>query len=373
MRVGVITFHGSHNCGSMLQAYALQELVEGTGNSCEIINFRMQSQKDYYALYPTKYGYRRLLRSLSLLPLHAARTRRVEKFERFLSTRYHLSGRELQTYEDLEEIADVYDVYMSGSDQIWHADVPEIRFSPVDYSGVYFLDFVSPGKRKIAFATSAGEMTYERLLEKKPLLEQYECISMREESGSQILERMLGCEVPVVLDPTLLLEPSKWRQIEGDRPLVEGRYIFLYSLQGMRRAREWAWLLERAEARFGMKAVCISPFFPVPSQKVTNVVDAGPEEFLNLMDHAELVLTDTFHGTAFSVNFGKPFYSLTPPESHDERKRSLLKLVGLEDRMIQSVGDLEDLSDYELDASVSQAVLAQERVRCKRVLEQELR
>ena len=100
--VGLITFHGSHNHGSMLQAYATQKSIENLGYNVEIINFRMLSQKEYYALYQTKYGKMRFFRGLLMLPIHIARQKREVKFERFLQSRYKLSREEYASYEDLK-------------------------------------------------------------------------------------------------------------------------------------------------------------------------------------------------------------------------------------------------------------------------------
>lgn len=165
--IGIITFHGSHNYGSMLQAYATQQALLKLGYKNEIINFRMKSQKEYYALYQTKYGMMRFVRNLLLLPIHSLRSKREMKFEKFLREKYILSGDELETYEDLKTVASKYDIYLSGSDQIWSNRIPELIGSKIDYKGAYFLDFVAPGKKKVSYASSIGEATLEELEDKK--------------------------------------------------------------------------------------------------------------------------------------------------------------------------------------------------------------
>ena len=143
LKVGIITFHGSHNHGSMLQAYATQRAIEKIGIESEIINFRMKSQKEYYSLYPMKFGTMRFFRSLCMLPIHMARKKRSEKFENFLRNRFLLSGKELANYDDLKSVSEKYDLYLSGSDQIWSNLIPEFKSTEADYTGVYFLDFVN--------------------------------------------------------------------------------------------------------------------------------------------------------------------------------------------------------------------------------------
>ena len=103
MNIGLITFHGSHNYGSVLQAYATQKLLEEKGDHCEIINFRMKSQLDYYSLYTAKYGLLTLGQEILMLPEHRERKRRSDKFEHFITKRFSLSGRALHTYKDLKD------------------------------------------------------------------------------------------------------------------------------------------------------------------------------------------------------------------------------------------------------------------------------
>lgn len=216
--IGIITFHGSHNCGSMLQAYATQKFLERLGHKSEIINFRMQSQKDYYALYQTKYGLMRFCRGLLLFPIHGLRSRRAKKFEEFMNGELKLSGRELSTYDDLESVKSKYEVYLAGSDQIWSNRVPELAKSPVDYTGVYFLDFVDENKKRVSYASSIGEATFNELISKKQLLLKFSAISTREKAGANIIEKLLGVQpVETVIDPTLALNSSEWRRLSGER------------------------------------------------------------------------------------------------------------------------------------------------------------
>lgn len=346
--IGIITFHGSHNHGSMLQAYATQKALLNLGYENEIINFRMKSQKEYYALYQTKYGLMRFVRSLLLLPIHKARNKREKKFEKFLNEKYVLSGKELETYEDLKTVNDKYDLYLSGSDQIWSDLIPELVGSDIDYSGVYFLDFVAKGKKKISYASSIGETTLENLQKKKHLLLDYSAISTREKTGSVILMKLLNKDVKTVLDPTLLLNKEDWKKIEGNR-IIKEKYIFLYSLRGIRPGRKWAKHLKKLGKKTGYKIVCCSPFFPIISYGITCLVNVGPEDFINLIDYAEIVFTDSFHGTAFSINMEKNFYSLTKADSHDVRKIDLMDSLGLSNRLLTSIDQINKLTDYQID------------------------
>lgn len=360
--IGIITFHGSHNCGSMLQAYATQKFLERLGHKSEIINFRMQSQKDYYALYQTKYGLMRFCRGLLLFPIHGLRSRRAKKFEEFMNGELKLSGRELSTYDDLESVKSKYEVYLAGSDQIWSNRVPELAKSPVDYTGVYFLDFVDENKKRVSYASSIGEATFNELISKKQLLLKFSAISTREKAGANIIEKLLGVQpVETVIDPTLALNSSEWRRLSGKEPIVKGKYVLLYTLQGIRNGLQWARALKEFSARYGLIIVCVSPFFPVLSLGVKNLVDVGPKEFVNLIDNAEVVFTDSFHGTAFSINMNTPFYSLTKERSKDNRKAELLERLGLGSRKLLSYQDVALITQYDLDFSLANQTLEELR------------
>ena len=370
--VGLITFHGSHNHGSMLQAYATQKSIENLGYNVEIINFRMLSQKEYYALYQTKYGKMRFFRGLLMLPIHIARQKREVKFERFLQSRYKLSREEYASYEDLKQIADKYDICISGSDQIWSNRIPELVGSDIDYTGVYFLDFVDDKTRRISYASSIGEAGIDDLLDKKSLLCKYTAISTRERNGAEILRELTGHDIETVVDPTFLLDKSQWRQIETRGRIVSEKYIFLYTLKGIRPGMKWARELTSFAKKAGMKVVCVSPFFPIVYPGMKCLVDIGPEDFINLIDHAELVFTDSFHGTAFSINFQKPFYSLTLTSSKDNRKVGFVKELGLEKRILRSYEEIRRIKDYSLDYSEVSKILDQKRSESMKWLEEAL-
>ncbi len=352
MKLGIITFHGSHNHGSMLQAYATQHVIEKLGIESEIINFRMNSQKEYYSLYPRKFGAMRFCRSLCMFPLHEARKKKYAKFEKFLKNRFVLSGNELQNYDDLKSISDKYDLYLSGSDQIWSNLIPEFKNPEADYTGVYFLDFVNKQKRKISYASSVGEISYENLLKKKELLEGYSFISTREKRGSEMIESITHKKAKIVVDPTFLLKKQEWQSIMQHERIIKEKYVFLYTLRGIRPGIKWGQHLKKFASRFGLKIVCVSPFFPILVHGVTNLVNVGPEDFLNLIANAEVVFTDSFHGTAFSINFNKPFFSFNKNGSKDERKLGILRLTSLENRCIRSFAEIDEIQSYDIDYTV---------------------
>lgn len=349
--IGIITFHGSHNYGSVLQAYATQKILRDLGYQSEIINFRMKSQKEYYKLYPIQYGIRTIIGDIMLLPNHNDRKICFSKFESFMKKYYVLSGPELETYDDLKTVSSKYDIYLTGSDQIWSNRIPELVGSELDYTGVYFLDFVEDSKKRIAFASSVGEADEKDLSNKVKFLKKFSHISTRETYGVDLLSKLTGQFISKVLDPTLMVSKEEWLSIATKEPIVSGKYIFLYTLRGVRKGMAWGKYLSELGKKLNMKVVCISPFFPVLVPGVENIYDAGPEDFINIISNASVVFTDSFHGTAFSINLNKPFFSLTPSKEKDVRKREIIDTFGLGDRGISSYAQIAEIQNWELDYS----------------------
>lgn len=350
MKVGIITFHGSHNHGSVLQAYATQKTIENLGFSNEIINFRMESQKRYYSLFHKGYGKRLLAQDLLMLPLYVKRLRRAEKFESFIGD-FRLSGPEMESREQLQAIVDKYDVYLAGSDQIWSNRIPELVCASEDYTGVYFFDFANNNKPRVAYASSVGEITYDELAGKKALLKKFNSISTREQYGVDLLKKIVEKDVELVVDPTFLLNKEEWGELAGTNRLIEEPYVFLYTLHGLKHGLKWGKVLSAFHKKTGLRVVAVSPFFPIISPVIHNVVDAGPLDFLNLIQNAELVFTDSFHGTAFSINMNKPFYSYVGKNTGDNRKLGIMRQFGLEERALELLDEVLSISDYHLDYS----------------------
>ena len=350
MRVGIITFHGSHNHGSVLQAYATQKTVECLGFDNEIINFRMESQKRYYSLFHKGYGKRLLVQDLLMLPLYKKRLRRAEKFETFIGN-FRLSGPEMENREQLQSVVDKYDIYLAGSDQIWSNRIPELTRAKEDYTGVFFFDFANNDKPRVAYAPSVGEVTFEGLIGKKALLNKFKFISTREQYGVDLLKRIVKKKVELVVDPTFLLNKQQWEELAGENRLIKEPYVFLYTLHGLKHGLKWGKVLSEFHKKTGLKLVAVSPFFPITAPNIHNVVDAGPLDFLNLLKNAEVIFTDSFHGTAFSINLNKPFYSYIGKNTGDNRKLGIMRQFGLEERAMESLEEVLDINDYYIDYS----------------------
>lgn len=326
-RVGIITFHAAYNYGSMLQAYALQQTISHMGISCEIINFRSQRQKDMYRLDFAKGSvYERTKRFLIQLPYVFALLNKQRLFEDFVQGELMLSRKEYSTLEELQNADFSYDYYISGSDQIWN-DIC------IDFDWAYFLSFVKSGY-KIAYAPSMGpipeKFRKENTKQLEVLLSNYNAISAREPRTAQYIESITGKNIPSLIDPTLLLPIEIWENLAAKRPLIEGKYIFLYSPWYNEKLYQQAANLSE---QYQMKVVvsqAIPYFSAVMKWKNFKVYSAvGPKEFLNLCKNAKMICCNSFHAVVFAVLFKVPFVALNGMK--DSRVGNLLSLIGMED------------------------------------------
>lgn len=350
MRVGILTFHASHNYGSMLQAYALQQVVMGLGHECEIINFRTKRQRKYYQPFWNEYPMVDMLKAFIRFPsLSIDAYRKYILFERFLTDNLKLSAVEYTTWSELEQGAQGYDAYISGSDQIWNV-------SCFDWDLAYTLDFVKNG-RKIAYAPSMGPVPENEVLLQPDLLEilgkkilDYHAISVREVETATIVANYVGYVPKVTLDPTLLLPASKWRELESDDPIVDDGYILLYTPWLNNELYHEAVTIGK---NFNLRVVVTLHYEYTTYRHDPDVIykeATGPKEFINLISHARLVIGASFHATAFALIFGRQLYAYKGME--DSRVLSVLNLVGLDNFACKPVSLLSDTQLDDIYASV---------------------
>lgn len=319
------------NYGACLQAYALQTKIEETGAECKIIQY---TQPDGYR----RFTLRGILKTNPIF-LKVIEIAKYEPLMKYISKprfqnfrkRYLKLTRRYATFEAVYAANMTFDAYVCGSDQIWnprlfHGNDP-----------IYMLDFVPTGKKRIAYAPSIGlskiPEEYEQDFREK--LNRFDYISVREVAGRKIVQALTDKEVKVVLDPTLLVNCDEWSRILTP-PHITEPYIFCY-LFGVR--SYIGEFVEYVRKALGLKIVCIPYTEREKNPEYIQVYDAGPCEFLGLIKNASLVITDSFHATAFSINFNTPFYSLLRNEDTDEinmnsRIFSILELVGLRDRLV---------------------------------------
>lgn len=369
-KVGIITFHASHNYGSMLQAYALQQVILGMGYDCEIINFRTKRQKDFYC---PPFGRGRWIGKIrrcflywkDVIPL----TKKYFLFESFLRNKYILSKKEYQTLDSLINEDFKYDCYLSGSDQVWNT-------SCFDFDWAYFLPFVKYGKR-IAYAPSMGprpliEITEENAQIIKKYISFFEAISVREQGTADRLLTLSGVRAPIMLDPTLLLSNQVWEEMITQIPLVKEDYIFLYTPWFDENVFLQA---EKLSSQLGMKVV-VSQIYECcghewrKKHNFQYLLSVGPIEFLNLCKNAKWTIGLSFHLVVFSILLQTPFIAIDGMD--DSRIRNLLTLTKLESRSMPS--STTDISSYlsHIDFIKANELITRKRQVCLRWLKTNL-
>lgn len=328
-KVGIITFHASHNYGSMLQAYALQQTVLRLGCECEIINLRTQLQRKIYSPFFMYKGWAKKLKALRYPRLAIEDIKKHQKFEQFLHEKYILSPHTYTTAEELKNANLDYDCYISGSDQIWNT-------SCADFLTSYFFDFVKHGKR-IAYAPSMGPQPFKQIGIKyhsliKEFVTRYDAITVREQDTATLLKQIADITAPVALDPTLLINLQDWSALAGDKPLVDGNcnYIFVYTPRYDDYKPLFTVALELAK-QHNLKIICslpdnVSKWRKEPHFQYYTAV--GPIEFLNLVKYSKYMFCGSFHAVVFSILFNKPFFAYEG--MNDSRIAPLLKMINLE-------------------------------------------
>ena len=354
MDIKVITRHAPSNYGSLLQSIATITILEHMGHQCEIIDYIRKDEKGLKAILTSlnnKKGWNGsfIKKALFILFRYPEEKNAERKFERMRSQYLKLTQR-CSTIEELSALK--ADVFLTGSDQVWG---PTISGT---YDEAYFLSFVR-NVPKVAFAASFGRTDFNDsiLSSYKKLLSTYQAIAVRENTAVDLLRQM---DIPCagqVLDPTLLLTGEEWgRFINKPSPLPE-RYVLVYQLHNNRALDEYA---EKFAANVGLPLYRVSPTFHQFRRggKFIYLPDLG--EFLSAIKNCSYFITDSFHGTAFALNFNKQFMEILP-------NNKILKLTGLENRIVT---DFEDFSigDDNIDFAKVNQIVEHERNKSLKIL-----
>lgn len=348
--IGIITYHHYYNYGTMLQALALQEKVEQLGYQAELIDFKQDNSLSRYEMLklrikrmPVYIKERKKYRALA-----DSREKIKEKnelFEQFYKTYLHVGKKKYTTTQQLMENPPVYDGYVVGSDQTWN---PFVANSPE----AFFLPFVENKSKKGSYGPSLAvkSLSDEKEKEYRKKLSNFSFLSCREQDGAQLLSRITQKEVKCVLDPTLLLSAKEWgKYCEFEIP--KEPYILVYFLGEKLEHRR---AVEKIQKLTNWKIISLPAAYLEMENNDYKKVWGGPKEFLSLIRGAALICTDSFHGTMFSINFQRNFFSFckssdSEESSENSRLYSALNIFGLSNRIIHNMDNLtaEDISiDY---------------------------
>ena len=331
MRTGLITFHFAHHYGAQLQALATMRAIQSLGHDCEIIDYRLPHTTRTNQLFKKSGGVRGMASDAHTALHYGAFQRRFRRFEAFVAEEMALSPRRYTAFEQLRADPPAYDVYVAGSDQIWNPYI----FQDKQFDPSFLLGFVREGRR-IAYAPSLGvpELPEDKAEELRRFLTPFSALSVREKRGQVLLREAAGRDARVVLDPTLLLTGEDWGELAA-APKRQGPYILCYFVSDPGEAVPYALALS---ARTGWPIVQLAGARRKIDGAAELVFDAGPREFLGLFRHASAVVTNSFHGAAFSLQFQKDFFTSMSPRERAEptfsRIYSLLSRLGCADRIL---------------------------------------
>lgn len=353
-KIGIITFHSSHNYGAMLQVYALQTILKSMINGeVKIIDFKTKEHAKAYKIIKKPNDWRQAI-LLGLTFFHYPLLRkRWNAFERFYNDILDKTPR-YRTYEELQNAPSDFDIIISGSDQV---------FNPTrKYVEAYYLKFCNKSKHTlVAYAPSFGInfIPDEKVELIKNLLTHFHYLSSRELEGCSIIKELIGKRVDQVLDPVFLLTANEWNNIAVPLRIPFTSYILVYALIGSRKQME---LANNIKKQLGLPIILVTNnVFPkTNADKV--FYSAGPREFVNLFSNADYIITDSFHGTAFSVIFEKSFFSIIMLPQRASRITSLLESIDLKKRVLYDVQDIAK-DQLEVDYRKANNLLKKEQIK----------
>lgn len=342
MKVAVVTLHRVHNYGSVLQAYATQRVFEKLGHEVKIVDYvtAQRTKRAVYGKPPSGAGSGvkgTLLHGAKIASLMA----RDLAFGRFRKKYLNLTKRYI-TAEDLQKDPPCADLYVTGSDQTWNSTYNE----GVDRG--FFLDFIPDQCGRIAFVSSFGmeNVPEAEVALTKQYLSRYRGLSVREDSAQRILTELGRPDSVQLIDPTLQLTKEEWVEMAAGRQIKQP-YLLLFLLYNEdENATEYARRIADAK---GLTLVKLSWEMKRPAAVDILMTHRSPEDFLSLFHHADFVVTNSFHGLAFSINLEKQFV-VVPRKVFNSRIESLLRLTGLNSRMISSdeaLAATDEIIDYE--------------------------
>ncbi len=353
-KIGILTFHKSINYGSVLQSWALSKVISKRF-VVEIIDYEPQNYEFLYANYRQWNSWNNIKYNLKRMPLSSALNNQRQRFKKFRDEQLPLS-RKKYNYNNGCDIKEEYKGIVVGSDQVWNIrakDCDPIFFLPFNYSG-----------NKVSYACSINDTDYtEKNLPSNLASEicDFDFISIREESGKNKLEQFIAKQKKVytLLDPTLLCNSSEYDSLLNDR-IVDGKYIFLYNV--------WTSEVGIQAAKFLSEKLNMPVYTIMTASNVKEInllkksgilvdtVRTSPSDFLNFFKYASYIVTESFHGTAFSLIFKKPFVCVSN-RTNDERLNNILTLVGLKDRYMK----LGELQTYDLKQEIDYEIVTEKK------------
>ena len=382
-KVGIITIVNVNNYGAELQAFATFRKLQLMGYNAEIINYLYYKDWRYIdskmsrsfnsmsikgkIIYFAKYRVASFVLN-KILPLICKDVKqRIANFNSF----YQHNTRFSKLYKSMKDLytdTPIYDVYMVGSDQVWNPNASS-SIEP------YFLTFAPHSALTVSYASSFGVSKIENnsIANRIKLgLSSIKTISVRESSGVNLVKELTGRTAQLVCDPTLLLNKSEWTMFMKPVSNMPQRYVLIYQLSESDAIVKLATRIGKQE-QIPVYRICKRAFKVKKDKGVVNILNAGPSEFLSLITNASFIITNSFHGTAFSINFDVPFYTVvSAKKKNNNRMESLLDYVGLGKRIVKDDVDITNLPIVGYDVNATQLKLKSFRLESEKFLEDAL-
>lgn len=374
-KVGIITLHGYLNYGNKFQNYATQEVLKSLG--CEPITIAndvsiKQNRKAKFIKKIKRLNLEKLIKFACKIPIKlqqriyltsnekmkiSLRNERIENFKEFTKSNINETNYIINEANIPEDFHEQFDYFVVGSDQVWNPHY-------INNSSIYFLSF-APQEKRIAYSASFGisELPDEFVESYKDRLYQFEHISVREEAGADIVSDLTGRYAEVLIDPSLMLDKKEWLEVARNPQKKPCKpYILTYFLGQV--SNEVKELINILSKEYNLEIVILEEGNLDVKDEVRYTTDPG--EFIDYVNSAELILTDSFHGTVFSILFEKPFITFdrkSKEASMTSRIDTLLGIFELEDRKWRKVKKTQNI----FDVSFSHVPLILENERTKAI------
>lgn len=333
-KIGILTYHFTNNYGGLLQAYSLKTFLKNIGYKVDFINYvpKHVEQGDKYI---NIFNLKNLKKNIKIFYMKVINfylnnfldKKFLLKFDNFRKKKLGINSNKINNSKDLKNISTKYKILIAGSDQIWNTS------EQFGLDKNYFLDF-STNTINISYAASFGKNQIEKKYhhEVKNLIKNFNKISVREKSGSNILKKLTTNKVTLTPDPTFLI--NNFDSLLPKNKFFKDDYIFCYNLRSDYLARKLSLFLSKKYNLPILSPFNINRRWP----QIGKTVYPGPEEWLSLMKNSKFIVTNTFHGVVFSILFKKKFIATELPKNkkhYGDRVRFLLKELDLDDRLLK--------------------------------------
>lgn len=330
-KISIITVLNTVNYGSALQTFATQMFWENKGFTAEFVDYWRKDQTTEARIERIKKDKKSTLKQWIKKPIRDHLEIKSIKasepvFRGFIKDKINLTSHTYSSYEDLLADCPQADVYATGSDQMWNSGWNQ----GIEKS--FFLEYVPEGKKKIAYATSIGKTSFDDAEAKEivPLIKKYDFITLREQSAVDLLAKY-DIDSTLVLDPTLMLNKETWSKYLPENKM-DKKYLLVYQLHNEHDNANFEEAVKSIAAAKNLEIVRIT--YSYSDLKIGKKI-VLPEvfEFLSLIKNADFIVTDSFHGTAFSINFNKEM-AIIYPKKFSTRMDNILSLTGLSKRRL---------------------------------------